>query len=554
MTAREFMLAFRGYRMPHFRIVQRRKRWFALSGVLIVLSLVGLFVRGLNFSIDFVGGALIQYENAADVSVEEVRTCSPRSPTTGRTPRSRSSAGTRFDPDDRAHRSHGDPAHPARRRLAEQAGVDPADVSTQVVGPTWGAEISRKAIVGLVVVLVAIAIYIALRFEWKMAVGAMVALVHDVLITAGVYALIGREVTPETVIAILTILGFSLYDTVVIYDKIKENTESAAVMARDTYEGVANLSLNQVLMRSVNTSLVVLLPILSLLLFGGETLKDFAFAMFIGVAIGAYSSIFIAAPILVILKEREPQYRQPGPAWRAGPGERRRRPVPAAAAAPVVAAASGATEGEPAAVGVPLVPANRAPSPPAPGAEEAARQAQAEVTAVQIEQIDELIRDVPDFPEPGIVFKDITPVLADELAFSTIIDLIVVHFGRGNVDKVVGIEARGFILGAPVAYHFGAGFVPGPQEGQAALHTETDEYALEYGTATLEIHRDAVTPGERVLVVDDVLATGGTAKAAADLVERIGGKVVGIASLIELEFLHGRDKLEGYDLFTLIRY
>lgn len=173
---------------------------------------------------------------------------------------------------------------------------------------------------------------------------------------------------------------------------------------------------------------------------------------------------------------------------------------------------------------------------------------------MDLEQLKKLVRDVPDFPQEGIVFKDITPLLADELAFSTVIDLIVVHFGRGNVDKVVGIEARGFILASPVAYHFGAGFVPVRKKDKLPWQTEAAEYALEYGSATLEIHRDAVSPGERVLVVDDVLATGGTARAAANLVERIGGKVVGIACLIELGFLHGREKLDGYDLFTLIDY
>ena len=173
---------------------------------------------------------------------------------------------------------------------------------------------------------------------------------------------------------------------------------------------------------------------------------------------------------------------------------------------------------------------------------------------MDIEQIKTLIRDVPDFPEPGIVFKDITPVLADPIAFSTITDLMVVRFGRGNVDKVVGIEARGFILAAPVAYHFGAGVVPIRKAGKLPWTTESEEYSLEYGTATLELHRDAVAPGERVLVVDDVLATGGTAKAAASLVERIGGTVCGIACLIELNFLHGRDKVAGHDLLTLIQY
>jgi adenine phosphoribosyltransferase len=171
-----------------------------------------------------------------------------------------------------------------------------------------------------------------------------------------------------------------------------------------------------------------------------------------------------------------------------------------------------------------------------------------------MEPIRALIRDVPDFPQPGIVFKDITPLLADEIAFSSVIDLIVVHFGRGNVDKVVGIEARGFILASPVAYHFGAGFVPVRKQDKLPWETESEEYALEYGTATLEIHRDAVQPGERVLIVDDVLATGGTAKATASLVERIGGKVMGIACLIELAFLNGREQVSGYDLFSLITY
>jgi len=173
---------------------------------------------------------------------------------------------------------------------------------------------------------------------------------------------------------------------------------------------------------------------------------------------------------------------------------------------------------------------------------------------VDVEQLKALVRDVPDFPQAGIVFKDITPLLADEIAFSSVIDLIVVHFGRGNVDKVVGIEARGFILASPVAYHFGAGFVPVRKKDKLPWETESEEYELEYGTATLEIHRDGVDAGERVLIVDDVLATGGTARATARLVERIGGKVVGIAFLIELGFLKGRQQLDGYDLFTLISY
>jgi adenine phosphoribosyltransferase len=173
---------------------------------------------------------------------------------------------------------------------------------------------------------------------------------------------------------------------------------------------------------------------------------------------------------------------------------------------------------------------------------------------VDLGQIRALIRDVQDFPQEGVLFKDITPLLADPIAFSTVIDLLVVHFGRGSVDKVVGIEARGFIIASPVAYHFGAGFVPVRKKDKLPWQTEAAEYALEYGMATLEIHTDGVSPGERVLIVDDVLATGGTAQATAGLVERIGGKVVGLAFLIELGFLNGRERLEGYDLFTLLDY
>jgi adenine phosphoribosyltransferase len=171
-----------------------------------------------------------------------------------------------------------------------------------------------------------------------------------------------------------------------------------------------------------------------------------------------------------------------------------------------------------------------------------------------MERLKSLIRDVPDFPQKGIVFKDITPLLADEVAFSSVIDMIVVHFGRGNVDKVVGIEARGFILASPVAYHFGAGFVPVRKADKLPWETESEEYELEYGTETLEIHKDAFQPGERVLIVDDVLATGGTAQATAKLVERLDGKVMGIACLIELAFLKGREKLPGYDFFSLLSY
>jgi preprotein translocase subunit SecF len=308
MNLHRAVSTYRGHTIPHFKLVERRNIWFAFSGVLIVLSLIGLFWRGLNYSIDFTGGALIEYTVVTPVSAQEIQT------TMAANGRSDAQVQLVNGGEQVAIKTSSLSADGTTEALiatlADQAGITTSDINVKDVGPTWGAEISKKAVRGLFFVLAAIALYIALRFEWKMAVGAMVALVHDVVITAGVYALTGREVTPSTVIAILTILGFSLYDTVVIYDKIKENSESSALVSRLGYDGVVDLSLNQVLMRSVNTSLVVLLPILSLLLFGGITLKDFAFAMFIGVAIGAYSSIFIAAPVLTMLKGREHRFRQ----------------------------------------------------------------------------------------------------------------------------------------------------------------------------------------------------------------------------------------------------
>jgi adenine phosphoribosyltransferase len=165
--------------------------------------------------------------------------------------------------------------------------------------------------------------------------------------------------------------------------------------------------------------------------------------------------------------------------------------------------------------------------------------------------IKERTREVPDYPKPGVVFKDITPLLADHTAFAAVVDAVVAHYGRGTIDKVVGIEARGFILGAPIAYHFGAGFVPIRKKGKLPAKTFAEDYDLEYGSETIEVHQDAFAPGEQVLIVDDVLATGGTAKAAVELVRRTGAEVVGVSVLMELSFLHGRDKLEGVDVHPL---
>ena len=354
--------------MPNIDFIGRRNVWFVLSGFFILLSLVGLIFRGLNFSIEFTGGSLLRFPNASGASAEQyggimsrfgVRdatveivaggsdcasgcvnirtkeslsalgaapsatpTATPTptasvSATPGAVPTATASPLPSASPSVSAAPSSvpgpGLPTFKAdqlSQALAGAAHIQSNDINEEDVGPTWGSTISRKAIVALIVFLILVSLYITFRFELKMAAGALVALGHDLIITAGIYALVGREVTPETVIAILTILGYSLYDTVVIFDKVKENTESAALVARDTYSGVVNMSLNQTFMRSVNTSLVVLLPIGALLAFGGATLKDFAFALFIGVASGTYSSIFVAAPILALAKEREPRYQQ----------------------------------------------------------------------------------------------------------------------------------------------------------------------------------------------------------------------------------------------------
>src|SRR4051794_921136 len=164
------------------------------------------------------------------------------------------------------------------------------------------------------------------------------------------------------------------------------------------------------------------------------------------------------------------------------------------------------------------------------------------------------IRDIPDFPRPGVVFKDFTPLLADHAAFSATVHQLIASFEDQRIDRVCGVEARGFILAAPVAYQFGAGFTPVRKAGKLPWDVEREEYALEYGTDLLEIHRDAVAPGERVLIVDDVLATGGTAAATATLIERLGAEVAGLAFLIELAFLGGRQMLAGRDVVSLVTY
>jgi len=205
-------------------------------------------------------------------------------------------------------------AEQVQKALADAAQVNINEVNRDEVGPSWGQEISNKARNALIVFLLVITLYITLRFEFKMAIPTLIALVHDVLMTIGIYSLSGLEVTPATVVALLTILGYSIYDGIVVFDKVHENTRLVSATNRVSYGDMVNLSLNQTLMRSLNTSITALIPITSLLvigslILGATTLEEFALALVIGLGSGAYSSIFIASPFLVIFKEREPRYR-----------------------------------------------------------------------------------------------------------------------------------------------------------------------------------------------------------------------------------------------------
>ena len=345
-----------------YDFVGRRRTWALISTVVIVAGLVSLFTRQLNLGIDFEGGTAWEVK-APGVSVAEGRDALR--------PLGLGDAKVQILGEDRlsvqAETTGQGKREEVTAALAELAGTSTSDVDVNEVGPSWGEEITEKAVRALGFFFVAIFLYIMLRFEWKMALAAIAAVVHDIFVTVGVYSLSGFQVTPATVIAFLTILGYSLYDTVVVFDKVEENTRGLASAGRMTYADTVNLSMNQVLMRSLNTSLVAILPILSVLvvgswILGASTLEDFGLALLIGLLTGAYSSIFIASPILAMLKEREPRYAsiRQRLATRGG--------VAGAPLTPAAAAASygtgGSTDDD-----APLPPAagRPAPSGPRPG-------------------------------------------------------------------------------------------------------------------------------------------------------------------------------------------
>ncbi len=290
-----------------FAFIANRRRFYAFSLLLIIVSAAALGIQGLKLGIEFKGGSVFTVKSSTvDINAghEALKSAGITTETVVQ------KIGV-----DKLRLQTGDLPQStlttARSSLASAFKVDATSIDVQTVGPSWGKEITHKAIFGLIGFLIVVMIYLAMAFEAKMAISAIIAVIHDVFITVGIYALVGFEVTPATVIGFLTILGYSLYDTVVVFDKVRENTKGITSTAKQTYSQAANLAINQTLVRSFNTSVIALLPVASILfvgagLLGAGTLKDLSLALFIGLATGTYSSIFVATPILAQLHEREP--------------------------------------------------------------------------------------------------------------------------------------------------------------------------------------------------------------------------------------------------------
>jgi len=296
-----------------FNFVGRQKLWYTISGIIVLVAVIALFTRGLNFSEEFKGGSSFQFPANSYTSqgaIAQVVNSSGGGQATVQHLTGRTSQWV-------VQTSSLVPTVTTQvaNAISSTFHIPVNQISVSFVGATWGSQISSKAIEALVIFLIVIVIYLTIAFEWKMAIAAFVALLHDIVITIGVYALVGFPVAPATVIGLLTILGYSLYDTVVVFDKVRENTAGLLTTGRSTYSEAANLALNQTLVRSINTSLTALLPVASILFIGGAllgtgTLNDLSLVLFVGMLSGMYSSIFIATPVLADLKEREPQYKE----------------------------------------------------------------------------------------------------------------------------------------------------------------------------------------------------------------------------------------------------
>jgi preprotein translocase subunit SecF len=287
--------------------IGRRRRWYTVSGVFVLISIAALAIQGLQLGIEFKGGSSFTV-TTTNPSVTEARAAIEEAGVTGEAiiqqlgdDKIRVQTGS-------LEQAQNDAVQDA---LAAKFSVNVSTIDTQIIGPSWGKEITRKALYGLVGFLFVVMVYLAMALEPKMAVAAIVAVIHDVFITVGIYALVGFDVTPATIIGFLTILGYSLYDTVVVFDKVRENTKSITSTSTKTYSQAVNLAVNQTIVRSANTSIVALLPVAAILfvgagLLGAGTLKDLSLALFIGLIVGTYSSIFIAPPVLAQMREREP--------------------------------------------------------------------------------------------------------------------------------------------------------------------------------------------------------------------------------------------------------
>ncbi len=287
--------------------IGRRRRWYSISAIFILLSIAALTLQGLHLGIEFKGGSSFTVTKSG-ATVDQARAAITATGIPGE-----SIIQTIGSDKIRVQTGALDTAqnNAVQDALAAKFSVAVESIDTQIVGPSWGKEITRKALYGLFGFLICVMLYLAMAFEPKMAVAAIAAVIHDVFITVGIYALVGFDVTPATVIGFLTILGYSLYDTVVVFDKIRENTRTITASSKSTYSQATNLAVNQTLVRSMNTSLIALLPVGSILfvgagLLGAGTLKDLSLALFIGLAVGTYSSIFIAPPVLAQLREKEP--------------------------------------------------------------------------------------------------------------------------------------------------------------------------------------------------------------------------------------------------------
>jgi preprotein translocase subunit SecF len=296
-----------------YDFIGRRRVWYAVSGLFVLISLASLLFRGFNLGVDFAGGGVFEFSPKAPTTVTDVAD-TVRSAGIAGQPIVEKIGGGNGTYRVKTKELSSTQVSAVATALSTKYGVPEDAINPTSVSPTWGKQITNKALTGLFVFLALVIVYISMRFEPRMAAAAIIALIHDILITAGIYSVVGFEVTPSTVIAFLTILGYSLYDTVVVFDKVRENTVGLAGGNRMDYSSAANLSINQTLMRSINTSLTSLLPVGSLLfvgvfLLGAGSLQDLSLALFVGIATGAYSSIFVATPLLTELKEREPQFK-----------------------------------------------------------------------------------------------------------------------------------------------------------------------------------------------------------------------------------------------------